>query len=92
VKNFLGDFNAKVGREYIFESIIGSENVYEISNDKKDREVNVAISKELVVKSTMLPHRNIHKYTGKPLDGKTHNQIGHILIDRRRHSSVLQVR
>jgi hypothetical protein len=24
-------------------------------------------------------------------DGKTHNQINHILIDRRRHSSVLDV-
>jgi hypothetical protein len=25
-------------------------------------------------------------------DGKTHNQIQHILIDRRRHSTVLDVR
>jgi hypothetical protein len=25
-------------------------------------------------------------------DGKTHNQINHILIDRRRHSSILDVR
>jgi hypothetical protein len=25
-------------------------------------------------------------------DGKTHNQIGHILVDRRRHSNVLDVR
>jgi len=36
----------------------------------------------------MFPHQNIHKYTSTSPDGKTHNQIDHILIDRRRHSSV----
>jgi len=44
-----------------------------------------------VVKSTMFHHRNIHKYTWTSPDGKTHNQIGHVLIDRRWHSSVLDV-
>ena len=40
----------------------------------------------------MFPHRNIHKYTWTSRDGKTHNQIGQILIDRKWHSSVLDVR
>jgi hypothetical protein len=40
----------------------------------------------------MLPHRSIHKYTWTSPDGKTHNQIHHILIDRRRHSSILDDR
>jgi hypothetical protein len=40
----------------------------------------------------MFPNRNIYKYTWTSPDGKTHNQIDHILIDRRRHSSILDVR
>jgi hypothetical protein len=56
------------------------------------RLVNCATSKNFRVKSTMCPHRNIHKYTWTSPDGKTHNQIDHILVDRRRHSNVLDVR
>ena len=56
------------------------------------RIVNFATSKNLVVKSTMFPYRNIHKYNRTSPDGKTHNQIDHILIDRRWQSSILDVR
>jgi hypothetical protein len=49
-------------------------------------------SQNLTIKSTKFPHRNIHKYNWASPDGKTHIQIDHILTDRRRHSSVLDVR
>jgi len=45
----------------------------------------------MVVKSTMFPHRNIRKYIWTSPDGNTHKQIDHILIDRRRQSSILNV-
>jgi hypothetical protein len=35
----------------------------------------------------MFPHHNIHKYTWKSPDGKTHNQIYHILVDRQKLGS-----
>jgi hypothetical protein len=40
----------------------------------------------------MFPHRNIHKYTWTSPDGKTFNKIPHMLIDRRWHSIILDVR
>ena len=91
VKILLGDFNAKVGREIIFKPTIGQESLHQDSNDNGVRIVNFATSKNLV-KSTMFPHRNIHKYTWTSAEVKTHNQIEHVLIDRRWHLIVLDLR
>jgi hypothetical protein len=82
MKVLLGYFNAKVGREDIFKPTIGNESLHVISNDNGVRVVNFATSKNLIVKSMMLPHRNIHKYAWISQDGNTHNQIDHILKDR----------
>jgi hypothetical protein len=82
MKILLGDFNAEVGREDIFKSTIVNESLNEISNDNGVRLVNFATSKNLRVRSTMFPHRNIHKYTWTSLDGKNHNLIHQILVDR----------
>ena len=92
MKILLGDFNTKVGRENIFKPTIGNESLHQYNNDNGFRIVKFATSKNLVVNSTMFPHRNFHKYTWTSPNGKTHNQIDHILIDRRRHSSILDVR
>jgi hypothetical protein len=89
MKILLDDYNAKVGREDIFKPTIWNESSHEISNDNGARVVNFATSKNLVVKSTVFPHHSIHKYTWTSPNGKTHNKIDHILIDRRRHSSIL---
>jgi hypothetical protein len=87
------EFNAKVGREDIFKLTIGNESLHESSNDNGVRLVNFATSKNLRVKSTMFPpHRDVHKYTWTSPDEKTHNQIDHILVDRRRNLNVLDVR
>ena len=78
-------------RENVFQLTVGNESLHQDGNDNDFRIVNFATSKIWFLR-TMFPHRNIHKCTRISPDGKTHNQIDHILIDRRRHSSILDVR
>jgi hypothetical protein len=39
----------------------------------------------------VFPHRSNHKYAWTSAEGETQNQIDHILIDSRRHSSIFDV-
>jgi len=71
-----------VGRENIFKLTIGKERLHQDSNDNGVQIVNFATSKNLVVKSMMFQHQNIYKYNWTSPDGKTHNQIDHILTNR----------
>jgi hypothetical protein len=75
MKILLGDFNEKLGREDIFKPTIENESLHQDSTDNGVRIINVAASKTLVVKSTIFPHRSIHKYICTCPDGKTHNQL-----------------
>jgi len=53
--------------------------------------VNFATSKNLVVKGTMFPNRNTYKYTWTFPNGKTQNQIGHILKNRKYNYNILYI-
>jgi hypothetical protein len=92
MKTLLGDFNPKKGRENIFKTTIGNDSVHRDSNDNGVRIVDYATTKNIFAKITMFSHQNIHTYTWTSPEGKTHNQTDHILIARRRHSSVFDVR
>jgi Exonuclease III len=90
-KILLGDFNAKIERENIFQTTIGTQSVRPESNDNGIRLVNSASSENIIVKSIRFPHHNIHKYTLTSPD-VTHNRIDHVLVDKRRQSSIIDVR
>jgi hypothetical protein len=85
MKILFGDFSAKVGRE----PTTGNVSLHEISNCNGIRVVNLATFENLTVKSMTFPYCNIQKYTWASPNGKSKNQIDHILIDRSGHSSVL---
>jgi hypothetical protein len=91
MKILLGYFNTKVNRENIFKLTIRNESLHGSRNDSGVTVVNFATFKNLIVKSIMFPHHKIRKCTWTSPEGNTHNQIDHVLIDRRQHSSILDV-
>jgi hypothetical protein len=74
MKNLVGDFNAKVGREDTFKPISSNESPHEASNDNGVSST-FAISKNLFVKCKTFPHRDIKKRTWTTSDVVTHSQI-----------------
>lgn len=89
---FPSETNAKVGREPQFMPTIGKHSKHSETNDNGLRLISFAASKSLVVRSTMFPHKDIHKGTWKSPDGHTINQIDHVLIDSRHQSAIEDVR
>jgi len=54
--------------------------------------ISFAAARNMVISSTMFPHKNIHKQTWISPCGRIRNQIDHIVVDRRISSSVEDVR
>jgi hypothetical protein len=71
----------KLAGEDIFNPTIGNESLQQDSNDNGVRIVNFAKSTNLLVKSKILLHRNIHNYTKTSSDELTHNANVYILMD-----------
>ena len=65
----------KWGERIFFKPTIGNEILHQDSNDNGFRTVNFATPENLVLKSTMFPHRDIHKYNWTSPDGKTQTRL-----------------
>ncbi|XP_029348373.1 uncharacterized protein LOC100575877 [Acyrthosiphon pisum] len=63
IKIVLGDMNAKIGKERSYRPTIGTHSLHEMTNGNGTKLVDIAIGKGLKVKSTMFPHKDIHKGT-----------------------------
>jgi len=87
----VGDFKAKIGRE-VFRPVIGNYSLHETSNENGIRETDFATNNSMIIKSTYIPHINIHKETWQSPDRRTSNQRDHILVDGRNRSSNMDVR
>jgi hypothetical protein len=65
--------------------------VYNETNNNGIKIIESAISEGLNVRSTF-PHKDIHKETWYSADGKTVNQIDHVLISNRFRSAITDIR
>jgi hypothetical protein len=88
----LGDLNAKVGREQIYQGLIGRHSMHLNTNNNGQRLLEFAAAKNMMVSSICFPHKEINKQTWRSLDGKTKNQIDQILLDKRNASSIQDVK
>jgi len=92
IKIILGDFNAKVGKESIYKPTIGNESLHNGTNNNRRKMIQFVISKFLNVRGTTFPQKDIHKATWYSADGRTANQIHHILISNRFRSAITDIR
>jgi hypothetical protein len=75
--------------------------LHEISNENVQRVVHFTFGKNMYINNTYLgrivnsiyfPHKNIHKKTWISPDGKTQNQIDHVIIDIRHAKDITDVK
>ncbi|KAL4084963.1 hypothetical protein QTP88_027822 [Uroleucon formosanum] len=84
VQIILGDFNSKIGCEECFKTILGGYSLHQLKD--------LATGRNLMVKSTMFPHKKIHESTWRSPDGRHVNQIDHVLVNEGFNNSILDVR
>jgi predicted Fe-S protein YdhL (DUF1289 family) len=84
VKMIIGDFNAKIGKEEIYEykSVIGTHSKHDRTNENGKMLIEFATEKNMRIASTYFHHKTIHQGTWISPDGKTVNQIDHLLIEQ----------
>lgn len=88
----LGDLNTKVGKEKMFRQVTEGHSLHDETNDNGTKLIDFAIGNGLVIRSTMFPHKNIHKGTWRSPDGRYTNQIYHILVNSRFKNCIQDVR
>jgi hypothetical protein len=88
----VGDMNARIGKENILRNHAAMYSLPANTSENGSRLVNFAVSKNMYIGSIKFNHKIIHKTTWESPDGKTENQIDHLLTDKRRFSNLMDVR
>ena len=65
---------------------------YDVVNDNGERFVDFCLNNNCIIGGTLFVHQDIHKLTWKSPDGRTSNQIDHIIINGKWRRSLQDVR
>jgi hypothetical protein len=88
----IGDLNAKVGDDNTnYERAMGKHGCGTMNNNG-ERLADFCLNNDLVIGGTIFPHKNIHKLTWQSPNGRTLNQIDHIIINGKWRRSLENVR
>jgi hypothetical protein len=82
--------NAKIGKEDEYTTITGVKSKHE-GSDENGKVIEFAEESNMKIKSTTFQHKDIHKETWISPDGKTGNQIDHLLMENRLHRNIKDV-
>ena len=71
---------------------IGNESLHNETNKNGIKMFQFVVSKDLNVRSTKFPHKDIHKETWYSADGRTASQTDQVLISNRFRSAIIDIR
>ena len=63
-----------------------------VMNDNGERLCDFFSANGLIITGTIFPHKDIHKLTWRSPDGRTVNQIDHVLVNGNMKTSILDIR
>lgn len=92
VKIVLGDLNAKIGKEAMYNDITGGHSKHELTNENGKKLIEFATEMRMKIMSTSFQRKEIYKGTWVSPDGNTCNQIDHVLIERKHANCIKNVR
>ena len=88
----VGDWNAKVGNNNTNrKELIGKFGIG-IMNDNEERLCDFCSANGFIISGTIFPYKDIHKLTWRSPDGRTVNQIDHVLVNGNMRTSILDTR
>ncbi|XP_045158250.2 craniofacial development protein 2-like [Mercenaria mercenaria] len=92
IKIIMGDFNAKVGsNNKTHENVMGKHGMGN-RNDNGESLLEFCGINNLVITGTIFPHKLRHKISWISPDGRTENQIDHLLISKQHRTSIMDTR
>ena len=89
----MGDWNAKIGDQQDGEGgVVGCHGLHGERSENGECFVQLCTSNNVVITTTLLPHKDIHKYTWVSPDARTKNQIDNVAVCGKFKRSVLDTR